>query len=108
MLPSDLLMHWQNGETIVPKKLTIDAKNLAIATELIACFEESRGAIQGELDRQLQELEGDSPDYRLKRGLAHLLKGGFVSLRLLVHWNPIIAGTSVCFLCSVDSQSSTG
>jgi predicted nuclease of restriction endonuclease-like RecB superfamily len=48
--------------------------NLSIATELITCFEEARGCTQGELNRQLQELEGDTPDYRLKRGLAHLLK----------------------------------
>ncbi len=47
---------------------------MAIATELITCFQEAQGCTQGELNRQLQELEGDSPDYRLKRGLAHLLK----------------------------------
>ncbi len=74
MLPSELLMHRQNGESIVPKRLPIDASNLEIATELITCFQEAQGNTQGELDRQLQELEGDSPDYRLKRGLAHLLK----------------------------------
>ena len=67
-------MHRQNGEAIVPKRLAIDAKNLEIATSLITCFEEAQGSTQGEVDRQLQELEGDSPDYRLKRGLAHLLK----------------------------------
>jgi predicted nuclease of restriction endonuclease-like RecB superfamily len=74
MLPSELLMHRQNGEEIVPKRLKIDRSNLAIATELIACFQEALGTTQGELERQLQELEGDSTDYRLKRGLAHLLK----------------------------------
>ena len=47
---------------------------MEIASELISCFQEALGCTQGELDRQLQELEGDSPDYRLKRGLAHLLK----------------------------------
>lgn len=67
-------MHRQNGEAIVPKRLAIDAKNLEIATSLITCFQEAQGSTQGEVDRQLQELEGDSPDYRLKRGLAHLLK----------------------------------
>lgn len=67
-------MHRQNGEAIVPKRLAIDAKNLEIATSLITCFQEAQGSTQGELDRQLQDLEGDSPDYRLKRGLAHLLK----------------------------------
>ncbi len=55
--------------------MKIDAKSLEVATELICCFREALGCSQGELDRQLLELEGDSPDYRLKRGLAHLLKG---------------------------------
>ena len=67
-------MHRLSGEAIVPKRLKIDENNLSIATELITCFEEARGCTQGELNRQLQELEGDTPDYRLKRGLAHLLK----------------------------------
>ena len=54
--------------------MKIDEQNLGVASELIACFQEALGSTQGELDRQLLELEGDSPDYRLKRGLAHLLK----------------------------------
>lgn len=67
-------MHRVSGEAIIPKRLKIDENNLSIATEIITCFEEARGCTQGELNRQLQELEGDTPDYRLKRGLAHLLK----------------------------------
>lgn len=67
-------MHRQSGEEIVPKRLKIDAKSLEVASELICCFREALGCTQGDLDRQLLELEGDSPDYRLKRGLAHLLK----------------------------------
>ncbi len=68
-------MHRQSGEEIIPKRLKIDEKSLEVATELICCFREALGCTQGYLDRQLLELEGDSPDYRLKRGLAHLLKG---------------------------------
>lgn len=68
-------MHRQNGEEITPKRLKIDQNSLEIANELITCFDQALGCTQGELDRQLHELEGDSPDYRLKRGLAHLLKG---------------------------------
>jgi len=75
MLPTDLLTHRLNGETIVPKRLAIDTKNLKLAAELIICFQESIGNSQGELNEQLQDFEGDSPDYRIKRGLAHLLKG---------------------------------
>jgi len=69
-----LLIHRQNGEEIVPKRLRIERGNLEVAVELIACFRAAIGGSQGELDRQLQELEGDSPDYRLKRGLAHILR----------------------------------
>lgn len=69
-----MLTHRLNGETITPKRLRIDEQTLAVAKELIDCFLAARGGTQGELDSQLQELEGDSPDYRFKRGLAHLLK----------------------------------
>lgn len=75
MLPTELLSHRLNGEAIVPKNLAIDAANLALATDLIACFQEAVGSTQGELDQQLLDYEGDSPDYRVKRGLAHILKG---------------------------------
>ncbi len=69
-----MLTHWLSGETITPKRLKIDEQTLAVARELIDCFLAARGGTQGQLDNQLQELEGDSPDYRFKRGLAHLLK----------------------------------
>lgn len=74
MLPSDLLIHRQNGEEIALKRLSINASNLNIATTLIRIFQQAQGSTQGELDRQLQELEGDSTDYRIKRGLAYLLR----------------------------------
>jgi uncharacterized protein len=74
MLPSDLLISRQSGEEIVPKRLPIDRSHLAIATELIALFQNCQGQTQGELDRQLLELEGEETNYRIKRGLAHLLK----------------------------------
>ncbi|GET37191.1 DUF790 family protein [Microseira wollei] len=88
MLPSDLLIHRQNGESIVPKHLKIDDRNLEIATDLITCFQDAVGKTQGELDSQLLELEGDSPDYRLKRGLAHLLKGGFCTFEVVSPLEP--------------------
>ncbi|MBD2002432.1 MULTISPECIES: DUF790 family protein [Cyanophyceae] len=88
MLPTDLLIHRHNGETIVPKRLSIDAKNLAVANELIICFQEALGNTQGELDRQLSELEGDSPDYRLKRGLAHILKSSLSTFEVVSPLEP--------------------
>ncbi|HAZ46092.1 MAG TPA: hypothetical protein DDW76_12135 [Cyanobacteria bacterium UBA11369] len=88
MLPSDLLIHRQNGESIVPKHLKIDDRNLEIANDLITCFQDAVGKTQGELDSQLLELEGDSPDYRLKRGLAHLLKSGFCTFEVVSPLEP--------------------
>ncbi len=75
MLPSELLLHRYNGEEIVPKRLPINAGNIAIATDLIQLFQAAKGGTRGELNRQLQELEGEDTDYRIKRGLAHLLNG---------------------------------
>ncbi|MBD1849948.1 DUF790 family protein [Cyanobacteria bacterium FACHB-502] len=74
MLPSDLLLHRHSGEELQPKRLPIDKKHLAMATDLITVFREAKGKPQSELDRQLQELEGENTDYRIKRGLAHLLR----------------------------------
>ena len=88
MLPSDLLMHRLNGETVVPKRLKLDDKNQAIATDLIAIFEQAKGGKQVELDRQLQELEGDTPDYRVKRGLAHILKSSFSTFEIISPLEP--------------------
>lgn len=89
MLPTDLLVHRQTGETIIPQKLKIDAKNLAIATEMINSFQETVGKTQGELDKRLQEIEGDDPNYRFKRGLAHMLRGSFSTFEILSPLEPI-------------------
>lgn len=109
MLPTDLLSHRQNGESIIPLRLKIDAKNLATATEIIDCFQESIGTTQGELDRRLLELEGDSPDYRLKRGFAHLLKGGFCTFEVVSPLEPPALRQRVFALAaqSVPSYEST-
>ncbi len=73
MLPTDLLLHRYNGDEIVPKRLAIVPENLAIARALINLFQTAKDGTRGELNQQLQALEGESTDYRIKRGLAHLL-----------------------------------
>lgn len=73
MLPTDLLMHRYSGEEIVPKRLATGGQMLAIASSLITLFQTAKDGTRGELKRQLQALEGESTDYRIKRGLAHLL-----------------------------------
>ncbi len=81
-------MQRRNGETIVPKRLKLDAQNLAIASELINIFQAAQGERQGELDRQLLELEGDSPDYRMKRGLAYILRNAFSTFEIISPLEP--------------------
>ncbi len=74
MLPSELLINRQHGEELEPKRLPIDERNLAIATDLIALFHQHVGQTRGALETQLREMEGEETDFKVKRGLAHLLK----------------------------------
>ena len=101
MLPTDLLISRQNGEEIAPKRLPIDKANGAIATELISLFQGCQGKTQGELDRQLLELEGEETNYRIKRGLAHLLKSeAFSTLEIVSPLEPIALRQRVFALSS--------
>jgi uncharacterized protein len=88
MLPTDLLIHRYRGEEVVPKCLAIDEANLAIANDLITLFEQAKGGTRGELNRQLQELEGEETDYRVKRGLAHLLNSAFSQFETMSPLDP--------------------
>ncbi|NEP01949.1 MAG: DUF790 family protein [Symploca sp. SIO2E9] len=88
MLPTELLINRQNGEEIIPKRLPITSQTCAIATEWISCFQRAVGNTKGELDRQLLDLEGDNPDYRFKRGLAHILKGSFCTFEIVSPLEP--------------------
>ena len=77
MLPSDLLIHRPYGESIQPKRLAINQENRAIAQSLLALFQGHQSKPQGDLNQQLQVLEGEDTDYRVKRGLAHILRSSF-------------------------------
>ena len=74
MLPSDLLMTRYRGEEIIPKRLPLDRAQQQLAEELIAVFAANVGQPRRVLEEQLQALEGTATDYRVKRGLAHLLQ----------------------------------
>lgn len=106
MLPTDLLMHRQNGEEIIPKRLPIDQKHLEISAELISRFQKAVGSTQGELDRQMQEFEGDSPDYRLKRGFAYILKSSFSTLEIVSPLEPQLLRERVFTLSARSIPSS--
>ncbi len=89
MLPSDLLLHRYNGEEIVPTRLPINERQLALADEVTAVFRICVGKRRLELDEQLSVLEGTETDYRIKRGLAHLLTSGFCTFETVSPLEPM-------------------
>ncbi|MDZ8032904.1 DUF790 family protein [Nostoc sp. DedSLP04] len=109
MLPTDLLMHRQNGEEIIPKRLKIDRATSELAIELINYFQSAVGKTQGVLERQLTDFEGDSTDYRVKRGLAYILKSSFCTFEIVSPLEPQMLRERVFSLAakSVSSREST-
>ncbi|AFY43004.1 DUF790 family protein [Nostoc sp. PCC 7107] len=109
MLPTELLSHRLNGEEIIPKRLKIDDKHLALTNELIACFQAAQGKTQRELDKLLLDLEGDATDYRIKRGLAYIIKSNFCTFEVVSPLEPPMLRERVFALAakSVARQEST-
>ncbi len=105
MLPTELLSNRLRGETVEPLRLPIDQKHLDLAQELIEIFTLAQGMTQGELSRQLLELEGEETDYRLKRGLAHLLSSGFSEFETVSPLDPPMLRDRV-FTLSAQAQPS--
>ncbi len=89
MLTSDLLLHRYNGEELVPTRLPVDKANRALADETISIFNLYRGKKRLELDEELSVLEGTDTDYRVKRGLAHLLLNGFCTFETVSPLEPV-------------------
>lgn len=72
----------------MPKKLAIKPANLTTAQTAIELFQNAVGKTQGYLDQQLQTLEGEGTDYRIKRGLAHLLRNSFSTFEIVSPLEP--------------------
>ncbi len=102
-------MHRQNGEEIIPKRLKIDQKTSELAIELINYFQSAVGKTQGVLERQLTDFEGDSTDYRVKRGLAYILKSSFCTFEVVSPLEPQMLRERVFSLAakSISSREST-
>lgn len=90
MLPTDLLMQRYQGEEIQPRCLALSDSSRAMAAELIALFRTARGGTRAELQTQLQILEGEQTDYRIKRGLAHLLESAFCTFEMCSPLEPAV------------------
>ncbi|WP_017296103.1 DUF790 family protein [Geminocystis herdmanii] len=103
MLKSDLLIYRYSGQGIIPKKLPLQPEFLDMALELIYCYQDYVGKTQGELEEKLQELEGDSPEYKIKRGLSHLLKNSFAQFEIISPLNPTILREKVFTLATENT-----
>lgn len=90
MLPSEMLIYRYSGNTLIPKRLRLDNHTIGLADQQIDCFLSAIGETQGELNRKLQELEGDSTDYRIKRGLSHILRNSFATFEIISPLEPIL------------------
>ncbi len=107
MLPSELLIHRPWGESVQPKRLALGAAQLALATTVIEAFQACQGLTQGDLDRRLQELEGDRTDYRIHRGLAHLLRNHFSTFAVVSPLEPGLLRSRLFALASQSAPSPT-
>ncbi|QYX31883.1 DUF790 family protein [Sphaerospermopsis torques-reginae] len=109
MLTTELLIHRQNGEEIIPKRLKLDNKHLGLASDLIQFFQNAVEKSQGVLERQLADFEGDTTDYRMKRGLAYILKSSFCTFEVISPLEPAMLRERVFSLAakSVSSRENT-
>ena len=105
MLPSDLLIHRNRGATIAAKRLPLDRAQRDRAAEMIALFQSMRGRPQKDLDGALAEREGTSPDYKIERGLVHLLRQSFSTFEVVSPLDPIDLRRRVFAIAATDGPS---
>jgi hypothetical protein len=81
-------MHRFQGDEVVPKRLALRPATLTLAAELIEIFRAATGKCRAELNAELQVLEGDYTDYRVKRGLAFLLSSAYSTFETVSPLDP--------------------
>jgi len=108
VLTSELLLHRFNGEELMPTRLPVDKPHRALADEIIGIFGLYRGKKRLELDEELTVLEGTDTDYRVKRGLAHLLLNGFCTFETVSPLEPVALRERVFRLSAARVPSPQG
>ncbi len=74
MLPKELLRYRIESGQIRPAFLnTASPRYTQVASELIAAFDKQVGNTQGELDETVEKYAASRTDYRIVRGLAHVI-----------------------------------
>lgn len=88
MLPTELLMFRVKAGVVQPKRLKPTTNNLQLAETLIRTFEANLGKRRADLDEDLKALEAGRPDFKVVRGLAHLLINGSSTFEAGGHVEP--------------------
>ncbi len=83
-------MYRFRGDEVQPKRLPLDRSTRAMAADLIRLFSEAQGESRGEVAARLHVLEGEETDYRVKRGLAHLLSTAFSTFEVRSPLDPVM------------------
>ncbi len=78
---------------------------MAAAQTAIDLFQNAVGKTQGDLDQQLQILEGEDTDYRVKRGLAHLLRNSFSTFEIVSPLDPDVLRDRLFTLAATTTPS---
>jgi predicted nuclease of restriction endonuclease-like RecB superfamily len=73
MLPTELLMFRIKAGIIEPKRVKATPGNVSLVAALVQAFESNLGNKRIQLEEDLKTLEAGRSDYRMLRGLAHLL-----------------------------------
>jgi predicted nuclease of restriction endonuclease-like RecB superfamily len=81
-------MHRYAGAEVVPRRLPLSPAMLALGQELLDIFRAAQGKKRGDLLDELQVLEGDHTDYRVKRGLAYLLSTAYSTFEVTCPLEP--------------------
>lgn len=76
MLPTELLKFRVKAGVVTPQRLKPTPGNLQLAETLIRTFEANLGKRRADLDEELKTLEAGKADFKVMRGLAHLLTNG--------------------------------
>ncbi|WP_034336768.1 DUF790 family protein [Deinococcus misasensis] len=89
MLTSDLLQYTLKDGQVRPRLLKTTSKTIELAREIIEIFEQHVGLPRRDLQEALQTLEGESTDYRTKRGLAHILSTEHATFEQITPLEPV-------------------
>lgn len=95
MLPTELLMFRVKAGVVEPKRLKPTPGNLQLAQTLIRTFENNLGKRRADLDEDLRALEAGRPDFKVVRGLAHLLINGSSTFEAGGHVEPSLVREKV-------------